>query len=403
METAKSAQIALKPRKKAVLAAFAALLMVVAAPCPARATVGLLTDIPPLGKVEFVPEAEFDAATQLVESVPYGDETLKYQIRLPKDWTSEDPAPPLKAQEPLSKKVLGELVKYVSPPRLERRSYFIMEALEQTYEVSARNWLINYLIHNGYTLNSLTEYSERAVEAMYVEVHGDMTYAVRTRAFVNGPRVIVGRYYVPQEDFEAERTMQAQVMASLQFPFHPVGGIETWKTFGFLDQSYFDYPVSWTLTAPLIKSIERMSAMLFTGKVEGKPDGQINVYATSRLLDVTLQDEIKRHRDKVINIPGYTLGKRIETIESPLNKDISFGKIEAYEMNPSAITMIKYELVFAVLQGDDYYYFVSLLTPARSHDFYLWSRNIRAFRVIVETMRRYNTAQDEYYKVLQEQ
>lgn len=401
LETAKSAHARLKPRKSAVLTVLAAVLAMAWA-APAQATVNLLTDLEPLAKVDFIPQAEFDAATQPIETTPYGDESLKFKIRLPKDWTAEAVAPSLKAPDMLSKKVLGELVKYVSPPRLERRSYFIMEALEQTYEVSARNWLINYLIHDGYTINSLTEYSERAVEAMYVEVRGDMTYAVRARAFINGPRVIIARYFVPQEDFQDERTMQAQTMASLELLHHPQGGIETWKTFGFLDQSYFDYPVSWTVTAPLIKSIERMRATLYTGVKEDKPDGQIKVYAVSRLLDVALQDEIKSYRDKTIDIPGYTLGKRIETIESPMHKDISFGKVEAYELNPSSVTMLKYELLFAVLQGEDYYYFVTLLTPARTYDFYLWSRNVRAFRVIVETMRRFNTQDDDYYKSLQD-
>lgn len=396
----KSALSRLKPRKIGLLAALA-ILVGFTPPAAAQQIVAAPTNIKPLSKVDFLPEADFIADTQLIKATPYGDETLEFNVRLPKDWTAEDPAPSLKAPDMLSKKVLGELVKYVSPPRMERRSYFILEALEQTYEVSARNWLINYLFLGGYTMNSMTEYSERSVEAMYVEVHGDITYAVRIRAYINGPRVVVARYYVPQEDFEAERAMQAQAMASFAMLYRPEGGIEKWKTFGFLDQSYFDYPTSWILTAPQIKSIERMRASLHTGKVEGKPDGQIGVYAVSRLLDVTLQDELKNFRAKLVDIQGYKPGKLIETIESPFHKDIAFGKIEAYELNPSNITMTKYEVVIAVLQGEDYYYFVSLLTPSRNFDFYKWSLNMRAFRVIAETMRRYNVEQDDYYESLE--
>ncbi len=398
LKTLKARFPAETPRKWLVLS----LVLAVAAALPglALAGVGDVTDIKPLAEIEYMPEKEFEAATQLIEATPYADEALAFKIRLPKDWKEEEPEPAIKAHDTLSKKILGELAHYVSPSRLELNSYFTLEALEQTYEVSARNWLINYLLHNGNTLSSLTEYSEREVEAMYVEIRKDITYAVRAKAFINGPRVIIARYYVPQDDFQNERTMQAQAMKSLSLPNHPPGGIEKWKSFGFLDQSYFDYPESWTLSAPQIRSIERMRAMLYTGKVEGQPDGQINVYLTSRLLGVPLQEEIKRQRANLTKIQGYKLGNRIEVIDTKFNKDISFGKIETYELNPDKVTMIKYELVFAVLQGEDYYYFVSLLTPSRTFDFYLWSRNMRAFRIVLETMRRYNTENDAYYQYL---
>jgi hypothetical protein len=369
---------------------------------PAGAAVGNLA-IEPMAPVDFIPEDQFNAATQLIEDAPLEDQALTFTIRLPKDWTSEEPPPPIvKTPESLSKKVLGELARYVSPPRLHLRSYFTLEALEQTYEISARNWLINYLLNNGHTLSSLKEHSEREVEAMYVEIQGDTTFAVRAKAFINGPRIIIARYYVPQEDFQTERVMQAQSIASFKLPNMQAGGIEQWATFGFLDQSYFDYPVSWTLTAPQIKSIERMRAMLYTGAVEGKPEGQINVYLTSRLLGVSMSDEVKRNRDKLIDIPGYALGERIETYTVPYHEEISFGAMEAYKLTPTPVTMMAYELVVAVMQGQDYYYMVTLLTPSRDAEFYIWSRNMRAFRVIIETMRRYNADNDDYYGVIKQ-
>lgn len=363
-----------------------------------------VTAIPALTEVEFIPQAEFEAATQLIDETPFGDEALSFQVRLPKDWRAEV-APPgaVKAGDSLSNKVLGELARYVSPSRLDLRSYFTLEALEQSYEISARNWLINYLFNNGQTLNALTEKSEQEVEAIYVDVQGDTTYAVRIKAFVNGPRILLARYYVPQQDYQDERVMQAQSIASLTLPHMDASGIEEKKSYGFLDQSYFDYPVSWTLSAPLIKSIERMRAMLYTGEIEGKPEGQINVYLTSRLLGTELSSEVKRYRDKLIDIPGYALGERIDSYDVPYSKDISFGVTEAYKLVPTPITMMPYELVVAVMQGDDYYYMVTLLTPARDAEFYTWSRNMRAFRVVVETMRRYNTDNDDYYSVLPQQ
>lgn len=368
----------------------------------ARAAGVDLRSIEPLAVVDHMPEAEFTKKTQLIEEAPFGDEALSFSIRLPKDWTAEVPPPDAKNIEKLSPSMLGELARYVSPSRLTLRSSFTLEALQQTYEVSARNWLINYLLNNGHTLNALTEISEREVEALYVVVDGDITYAVRAKAFINGPRVIVARYFVPQEDYQAERTMQAQALNSFKLLKQQPGGIEKWKTFGFLDQSFFDYPESWTLKAPLIKSIERMRAMLYTGMIQGKPEGQINVYLSSRLLDTSLSAEVERYRDKLIDIPNYAMGPLIDSYDVPYSKDIDFGAMEAYKLIPQPITMMHYELVVAVMQGRDYYYMITLLTPARDAEFYIWSRNMRAFRVVVETMRRYNTQNDDYYGYLQE-
>lgn len=394
MKTAKTVNPRVTPGKWAFLAGLMCLGALFTA--PAKATVGAISDIPALAAVEYMPEKDFDAATKEVSETPFGDKALNFTVRLPKNWTAEVAVPSLDGQEGLSKRVLGEILRYVSPTRLERRSYFTLEALEQTYEVSARNWLINYLVGNGVTINALSEQSERVVEALYVQVHGDSTMAVRVKAIINGPRVVLARYYVPQQDFVGERVLQAQVIASFELPNVPEGGIEKWETYGFLDQSYFDYPASWKLSAPQIKSIERMRASLHTGKVENSPDGQINVYVTSRLLDINLADEIKKYRDSFVKIPGYKLGKRIEEIKSPYHDNIEWGAMELYELTPDSITMSKYELAVAVLQGDDYYYFIMMLTPARTVDFYVWSRNMRTFRIIAETMRRDPSARETY-------
>lgn len=401
METAKTVK---GPEKRANFGLWAMVMavFVLGTAGQARAAGVNIEEIKPLAPVEFLPKSTFEEATQLISEIPFGDETLAYTVRLPKGWTAEEAPPGAQGVENLSRKVLGNLARYVSPQRLNLRSYFTLEALEQTYEISAKNWLINYLFNNGYTLSSLTEHSERDVEAMYVEIQGDTTYAVRLRAFVNGPRIVVARYFVPQEDYQTERVTQAQSIASFTLPHSPEGGIEQSATFAFMDQSYFDYPASWTLSAPTIKSIERMRAMLYTGTIEGKPEGQINVYVTSRLLGVSLSSEVKRYRDKLIDIPGYALGDRIESYDNvTYNKDITFGAMEAYHLNPTPVTMMPYELVVAVMQSADYYYMVTLLTPARTAEFYIWSRNMRAFRIVAETMRLFNTDAD-YYAPLKE-
>ena len=80
----------------------------------------------------------------------------------------------------ISEKVLNEVARYVSPPRFNLRSFFTMQVMELTYEISAGDWLIYTLLRSGSTINALTEYSPEEAEALYVIVEGDITYIVRT-------------------------------------------------------------------------------------------------------------------------------------------------------------------------------------------------------------------------------
>lgn len=364
-----------------------------------------VSKIDPLSPVKFLSSKAFNEKTERITAIPFEEKALSFEVHLPKGWKAELD-PPLKIPGGgLSEHVLGEVARYTSPSRFNLRSFFTLEALELTYEIGARDWLINHLLNNGATLNALTEKSASEVEAIYVIVDADTTYAVRIKAIINGSRIILARYFVPQEDYKAERDMQAQVLASFKLTDPEEGGAEKWLSYGFLDQSYFDYPVSWKLSARPIKSIEKMQALLFTGLDNEKPDGQVKIYLTSKLLGTSLAEAVQTYRKK-IGVKGYHLGELIQTKSFNYDESMVFGASEIYEMVPHPITMMPYELVVSVMESDEYYYIVSMLTPARKMEFYIWARNMEAFRIIVETMRRFNDTSDReeggYYQYMDE-
>lgn len=360
-----------------------------------------LKSIPELKPVEFMPTADFESKTKVIEEAPFKDMYIAYGMRLPVDWKySIDPPKtiPDAKMKRMSDRVLGMLAEYSSPPRLDLRSYMTIEALELTYEINARNWFINYMLSNGKTPTALKEISEHQIEGLYVEIQGDDTFAVRVKAMINGPRVVIVRYFVPQQDFENERVMQAQVINSFHLLNEEIEFIERREKYGFLDQSYFDYPESWKLTAPRTKSIERMRAMLVSGENAQRPDAQMNMYAVSRMIDTSLAAEVDAYRKK-LNIPGYAIGDLVESVKFTHDKSVEFSATDVYRMTPTTALMKNYELAITIMQGVDYYYIITLLTPARDEDFYLWARNMRAFRIVAETMRRYDDEGDQYEDV----
>ncbi|HEU4839674.1 MAG TPA: hypothetical protein VFS88_09755 [Micavibrio sp.] len=403
------------PRKSSVIRAFLLCFLTVLLAAPAMAAIGVnIADIPGLKEYELKPGEEFEKTTKVIKQEnPYGDSKISYEFRVPKKWSLNVQQAPIGAGEggsPLSKSVLTIIAKYISEPKNLQRSTITIEAQELAYEISAKNWFINFIINNGYSLSGMTEKSVREIEALYVALENDVTYVVRTRVIINGSRLVVVRYYLPQENYEEEKVLQAQVMSSFRLLQPTKERIETQETYGFLDQSYFNYPKSWTLKEKSILSIERMSALLTQEMTDRKTqilEGHIKIKVISRLLKTTLAQEIENFR-KDLKIPHYSVGKLIENVDYAYDPSIRIGKAQLYRLEPDdKVNMQAYEFLVTVMQGDDYYYITSLITPSREQDFYTWAKNMEAARIVNETMRRNNLIiqydpNDPYFDYLKE-
>lgn len=378
------------------------------------AAIGInITDIPKLKEYPLKSQEEFEKTTKVIKQEnPYGDSKISYEFRVPKKWSLNVQQAPIGGEggSPLSKSVLTIIAKYISEPKNLQRSTITIEAQELAYEISAKNWFINFIINNGFSLSGMTEKSSREIEAMYVALENDVTYVVRTRVILNGSRLVVVRYYLPQENYEEEKPLQAQVMASFHLLQPTAERIETQETYGFLDQSYFNYPKSWTLKEKSILSIERMSALLTQEMTDRKRqilEGHIKIKVISRLLKTTMAEEIENFR-KELKIPHYSVGQLIENVDYTYDPSIKVGKAQLYKLEPDdKVNMQAYEFLVAVMQGDDYYYITSLITPSREQDFYTWAKNMEAVRIVNESMRRSNLVMkydpnDPYFDYLKE-
>ncbi|MFA5592011.1 MAG: hypothetical protein WC989_01690 [Micavibrio sp.] len=386
--------------KAAPAAILAALLFVFS--MPAFAVSIDVSKIPALRTYDASKEA-FEAATDLVrEEKPYNDENLGYSIRLPKGWTENVQAPPValgSGANPLSDTVLGILGRYIAPPKNFQRSSVTVEAVAVKYEISMKDWFVNFIVSNGFSLSAMTEKSPQEIEALYIQTNVEHTFVVRARVIVSGSRLVIVRHYLPQDNYEDGRVEQAQIIESFALLNALNERIEKQAVYGFLDQSFFNYPQSWNLRDRSILTIERMGVSLAQNRIIGDPDdrrsetileGHMRVQAVSRLLNTTLAQEVEKFRNE-IQIPDYKIGGLIETITYKYHPDIRAGKAQAYHLVPDRPRHMKaYELAVTVMEGQDYYYITSLITPSRTQDYYLWARNMEAYRIVNESVRRTN-------------
>ncbi len=357
-----------------------------------------LDRIKPLSELDLIPAEEFENQTSVIEAMPYDDEFLAYQVRLPEGWqetTVNLNAINIKDEGGVAQNVLGVVSRYVSPAKNYMRSIFTVEAVELIHEIDARNWFIHYILKSGLALEQVGVEENGEVQAMYIEVQGDVTYAVRVKSVMNGPRMVLARYYVPVELYKEEVIQQAQVIESFELINRQDVNIEPLKVHNFIGQSYFDYPESWRLNAPRVRSVDRMDAQLFHRKKNGKMAGQINMFLVSKSLDTTRSKELSYYKDQ-FNIEGYQVHKLIEKIEADYHENMNFGVTQAYSMKSSSSQLVDYELWVSVLENENYFYIVSLFTPSRKDDFYTWARNSKSYKLLLSNIRLESEGADTY-------
>ncbi len=370
-----------------------------------------VSKIPPLKEQALLPQAEFEAKTKIEkEDAPYNDPAFAYQLRVPSDWTGNTEKSMVASGTvgKLSNSVLGMLARYTGAPKNLLRSYVVIEAQTLPYEINAADWFAGFVTKNGFAPTAMTEKSASEIESIYVQVDRDQSYVVRTRVVINGPTLFMVRYYIPQENIEDEKALAAQILASFKLDKPLKEGVEKRMTYGFMDQSYFDYPASWVLKEKNILSIERMSATILQERMDDETsvlEGHFKINVISKLLKTTLAQEIENWR-KELKLPRYKLGGMIESLNYKYDPSIKSGKSQIYELVPDdKVNMQSYEILVSVMEGEDYYYITSLISPARNHDFTTWTRNKAVARIVNESIRRSNIkydANDPYFDYMKE-
>lgn len=370
--------------------------------------------IPGIKHYETPTSAEFQkSGKKIEEKSPYGDPLLAYEFFLPQKWTDNLQSIPEKlsdGQKDISASIFSMMGRYVSDAKNLQRSYVTVEGQKLDHEIRAKYWLANQILTTGVTLSALTEKSMKEVEALYVQMEKDTSYVVRARAIINGDKIVVIRHFLPQDNYKELMVEQDKIVSSFKLLNPSEETIEKREVFGFLDQSYFDYPESWRLKEKPILTVDRMSAMLFQEKMQRDVlvlEGHVKINTVSRLLKTTLAQEVDTFK-KALDVPEYSVGKLIETLEYKKDPSISFQETQIYELLPKdKINMRPYELLVSIMQGQDYYYIVSMISPSRDLDFYGWAKNIEVSKIIIESMRRHKDSKavdpnDPYYDYLKE-
>jgi len=339
-----------------------------------------------------LPEGKFLSESELYEEYPAGDRFIAYQVRLPKGWFKAPSAVAFESKVDgvkagLNQRVLGKVAEYYGPGRIDALSRFEIHAQALDFEVTAKNWFMQEILTRGYSLEGLRVVSDRRVEALYVMVEKDTAFVVRAAAEINGPRMIVASYYVPDNHWEEERAQQQRVIETFTFAKPEGSKIESTRSYSFLDLLTFEYPSSWRLIAPSIYSVEGMEANLLQSVDHRTLAGEIHISIISTEFDSALRDELNFLKQEVTG-RGLLLGELIDTKKDyKLPPQVMYNHTEMYKAVDPAEKVLLHEYWVSIMEEDRYWYVITMITPARSSEFYTWARNAEAFQTVVESFR----------------
>ncbi len=330
---------------------------------------------------------DFMDNSSLVNDKTQEDKALYYSISVPRTWDQDGNI--VLDDVSVNSKITGTLRKFYGPPSFTERSKLLVEASSPTYDITAKQWMLQYLLTNGYNLQGIKEYNENKVEAIYVLIEDTETYVVRSVAIANGKHILFASYYLPMERWEEEKLEQVQVIRSFKVDEEIEEYVEEMSQYQFLDLATFEYPVSWRMRTSPIISVDRMSVDLLRTvvvrsdyeKEQKRIDGQIEISLVSIYATEDPEDEILRF-NAGLGKKGLKIGALIESEEMEPRQHFDFESLFVYKAVSNGKRVDDHEFWIKMMSAGDYYYYYTLLTPSRNSKYFTWAQNAEAFKLV---------------------
>lgn len=361
---------------------------------------------------EISPEI-FEQDTRLITVEPHKGSELSFSVRLPYDWAETEISKDknigkddfhlwkkgvIREKKYLPKRGVGSgsgflelIATFISPGDGQAlHSSLKVEALELEQDILASDWLVDFIYTNGHTLQFMTPHNEMLAEALYVYLENGLAYIARTKVQINGSKVIMVTYLIPERKWNEQRSYQFHAIDSFHVLNKKRSRVIPTKVHSFLDILEFDYPESWGLEAPRIDSLHEMEASLIRSRNGKSVDGRINIMILSDKLKDKVPGRIESMK-KNIELMGLTAGPMVEKRDTyDFNEKLKLTHVEVYTATDTEHVpkqVIDHELWIALFYDGQFYYIMDLLSPSRLFDKKEWIDNTQAFKVVVESMR----------------
>ncbi len=360
-------------------------------PVKKETNIDVIQEIDPLDfNITMTKDAFLENVT-LHEEVPYGDERLAYKIYLPKSWKriSEDELNNGELDDvELNSRLLGEIVKYISPPVEDDHALFVIQALRMDKILNIEYWFRDYMSVKGLYIKGMKVFSPDLLHAEYDVFRENRLYSVRSVVQRNGARIIVSEYFIPS-GMDMSRDKQRWAMTLFRL-YNPNDGLDNLtKVYNYLNVASHLYPKNWEVIPGNYDSVHEIFATLGRlkiidkgyGKIERyieKPRGYVNTLLISKSVFSDVNGQVK-HLLEEQKAKGRDVSSMeiIDRGKGKKDRTVAFSPIRAYR----SATATGYEFWISYNETASSYFIVSMLMPDRRFNYMLWAENVAAFNL----------------------
>jgi hypothetical protein len=393
-------------------------------------------------------DEQFQDVRKSYHRTPFGDPELEYEISVPKDWASVDTAP-TQGGAP-SVQLMGNLDKFKSPVIYTKQAVVTIQSIKLTREISAGNWLKDYIRENHYSFQidekatadkkaaiaaaaaaaaakggavtpdknpdgtlagdvltdvKMTSDRQASAECVTTSADGESDF-VYMKVLFNGNNAVLVKFEAADALREVLDFISKAIVDSFRFVLETDHTIETQKSFNFADALKFRYPES--LDPPKNvddKDTRHMSMQLFNLRTETQGldpsllknisiyEGLIRFVVVKR----TVNTSLKKETDNIIHFIEQGQGHGLDLVVKKLlpapdkqpqvSNRFKFYRYEIYDVAEHKSRTIDKELRFVALGDDKWYVFAIMETPSPEEDFHTWAVNTQDFDMIIKDFR----------------
>ncbi|MBK1837919.1 hypothetical protein JHL17_10885 [Azospirillum sp. YIM B02556] len=335
-----------------------------------------MTDTLPTGRA-FSPQ-EISRLFLWYDAVPYENPDLALRLLVPNGWrvdaaTAETPDLTVTTMKPL--------VLLAEP---DGGAYLQVQAVRLEYDLSAEHWLRFYMIQAGYRPRAMRELSPVFADSLCDFSISDVEFTGRLAARVVDDRLFMIFGFAPAERYQALAESFGVAVASFKPakpPSHP--GVEPWVTLS-AGTVPFSCPPHWT--AIPARAPQGIAGIDLTLTVADALTGWMRVKTVSRELPTDMELQVQTTLDALAR-DGLQVSRLIANTGISLEgTPFTGGFLQVFEAHTSAD--LPQEIWLAVLEDKDRYVVVFLVTPDRVDHFQVWTRNRRAFGIVLGSLGR---------------
>jgi hypothetical protein len=340
-------------------------------------------------------DATFAKKTKAYSMMPYGKADLEFEIYLPGDWTPEEMV--TTGASDVNAKITGPVAQFRSPMIGTQYVTSTVEVLKLETEISARNWLKNYLVSSGYLpQGDVTEINNRSASAAYVSSSPDQgSRFCYIAARISGSFVVTARFETPLNLRAYVAYLQKKSIDSFKLLYPKEDPIEEQKTYTLVDSIKFNYPASWKVSNPDFRDMNRLIIELrnLRAGTEGMgkysiTQGYIRILAIRRQRATDIQSEIDALRKYFNETMSIDFKKMISTGKSDAYARFLFNRYEVYDVVSKAAKVPTTQEIHLVALGDkEWYIFAFLFTPKEAQELPIWARNVQSFQEVVKSIK----------------